>query len=127
MTVQAARSISLIPGSAITRKRFVALATDGQIDHAGNGADAIGVSLEDAALAADPAIPVALLDGAVLEVEAGAAIATPGLRVMSDASGRAITAVGATVRVLGVALDAAGGAGEIIRVIASKAAGEFVA
>ena len=123
---ESARSISLTPGSAITQRRFVTLASDGMIDHTGNTLQAHGISLEAATAAADPAIPVAVLDGAKLEVEAGAAVAV-GARVMSDASGRAITAAGATARVLGVALTAAGAAGEIITIIGLQAAGEFVA
>lgn len=48
--------------------------------------------------------------------EAGAAVAL-GARVMSDASGRAITAATATNIPCGVAMKAAGGAGELIPVL----------
>lgn len=126
MSFEAVRSISLTPGSVISARRFVTLAADGKIDHTGNTLDAQGVSLEAAAADAGPAIPVALLDGSKLEVESGAAVAV-GARVMSDATGRAITAVGATARVLGVALTISGGAGQVITILSGPAAGEFVA
>ena len=114
----------------IPQRRFVNFTANG-LRLAGNAGDAVGVTLEayddsefDAGNASD-VIPVGLLDGGRLEVQAGAAVAA-GARVMSNASGQAITATGATARVLGIAQTAAGAANEVITVIGLKAAGEFV-
>lgn len=129
-----ARSISLIPVAAneILQNKFVAVGLSGFIDEATNAGDAVGISLERSPSTAqdaeqdDVAIPVALLDGAKLEIVAGATV-QPGDRVMSDATGRAIIATGASSRVLGIALSAATAADEIITIIGQKAAGQFVA
>jgi hypothetical protein len=127
MAFESVRSITMVPAdAAISQYRFVKITTDAEVTLAGNTEDAIGVALVASALNDNTEIPVALLDGAKLTVEAGAAI-TIGARVMSDASGRVITAVGATARVLGWALQTAGAAGEYITIIGQKQAGEFVA
>ena len=127
MSFESVRSISLVPTTdAIAQHRFVEM-SGASIQQVGTSAnDSVGVALEASAAASFDAIAIALLDGAKVEVEAGAAI-TAGVRIMSDASGRAITATGATARVLGVALQAATAAGEVITVLGQKAAGEFVA
>lgn len=128
MTFQSARAISLNPvvANVINQRRFVAVGTSALIDEGTLGADCVGVSLEQSAANDAQSIPVALLDGGILEVEAGAAV-TQGNRVMSDATGRAINAASpAASRVLGIALDAASAAGEVIRVLGLKAAGQFV-
>lgn len=127
MTYQSARAITLTPITAnlINQRRFVSLLATGVIDETTAAGDAVGVSLDESDANDSVPIPVAVLDGGVVEVEAGAAV-TQGARVMSDATGRAIDATGATARVLGFALDSSTGAGEVIRVIGSKAAGEFV-
>lgn len=133
MPFEAVRSISLAAdaGQDLPARRFVAMSATGII-LSGNTLDSVGVSLElydDSEFALDNAsnvIPVALLDGAKIEVEAGAAIAA-GARVMANASGQAITAVGVTARVLGFAVAAVGASGEIVTIVGSKAAGEFVA
>lgn len=54
------------------------------------------------------------MDG-ITKVVAGAAVSA-GAEVMSDANGKAITAATAGNRIAGVALSAAGGAGEIIAI-----------
>jgi hypothetical protein len=126
MSTESARSISLTPiAGAVAVLRFVQM-NAAEVEQCGNTLDAIGISLEASAVATQIAIPVALLDGAKLEVEAGAVVAA-GVRVMSDATGRCITAVGATARVLGTSLTASGAAGEVITIIARPASGEFVA
>lgn len=129
MTYEAVRSISLAPVTAnvINANRFVNLvAGTGTIDESTAAGDCIGVSLDSSAALASAAIPVALPDGCIVEVEAGAAV-TIGARLISDATGRGITATGATARVLGRALTAAGAAGDMMSVLFVKDAGEFVA
>lgn len=128
MPYEAVRSITLTPIAAnlVNANRFIAVSTAGEVDEAANAGDAIGVSLEASAASSGVAINVALLDGAKIMVESGAAV-TAGTRVMSDATGRAITATGATARTLGFALTASSNAGELITIVGLKAAGEFVA
>jgi len=136
MTVQSARSISLPcdAGQDLPQRRFVAYSATGCVLPAdGGGAaqegDVIGVSLEaydDSEFAlgnASNVIPVALLDGAVLEVEAGAEAITVGAAVSTDGSGRAKPADATGDEILGVAKTAVGAmeAGTIIEVIAQKA------
>lgn len=78
----------------------------------------IGVS-HDIAAASGERVDVAL-DG-VAYVVAGAAVAL-GAQLTSDASGRAVTAApaaGTNNRVIGVALEAAAAAGDVIRVLLS--------
>lgn len=135
MPYEAVRSISLpvnvtAATADIPQRRFVNFVAGGLRLPAASG-DAVGVTLElyddsefDAGNASD-VIPVALLDGARIEVEAGAAVAI-GARVMANVNGQAITAAGATARVLGIAQTAAAAAGEVITIIGLKAAGEFV-
>lgn len=115
-THQGLNPLSVIAGSAITLYRFVALAADGQYDHvAGAQGRADGVACQ-AQATAGKAFAMQPLDGRVMKVEAGAAV-TRGAQVASDASGRAIAHVtGAGNYILGVAMDAASAAGEIIRV-----------
>lgn len=121
------RSLTLTPvATAVAQLRFVSFDSNGTVGLTGSGVDAIGISLEASAADTQVAIPVALLDGAILEIESGAAVAV-GDRVMSDATGRAITATGATARVLGFATTASSAAGEFISIIARPAAGEFTA
>lgn len=123
MTFNAVRSISLPVASAtvIAQRRFVDIDSNGQAVLATASADAVGISLEASASGDTVAIPVALLDGAIVEVEAGAAV-TRGAPVAAagtllDAGRADDTAAGAAVRHLGTALDAATAAGEVIRVI----------
>ena len=128
MSNQAVTSVSLLPVAAnvINPNRFVNLvAGTATIDESTAAGDCVGVSLEGSAAAESAAIAVALPD-CIVEVEAGAIVAV-GARLISDATGRAITATGATARVLGRTLTAAGAAGEMMTVILSKDAGQFVA
>lgn len=127
MSFEANRAITLIPVAAnvINQNRFVNIVTAGEVDESTAAGDAIGVSLEESLATASVAIPVSLLDGAKVEVEAGATVAA-GVRVMADATGRAITATGATARVLGVSLSG-GDVNEVITIVGLKSAGEFVA
>lgn len=134
MAVQAARSISLPcdAGQDLPRRRFVAMSATGLVLPADGGGAAqegvvIGVSLEtydDSEFTAGNAsnvIPVALLDGAVLEVEASAEDIAVGAAVGTDATGRAKLANADGDEILGVALNATTEAGEILTFVAAKA------
>jgi hypothetical protein len=127
MAFENGQSLTLVPSTAaISQYRFVKMGTSGEISHAGNAGDAIGVALQESVLNDQTEIAVAMIDGATkCTVEAGAGV-TVGDRIMSDASGRVITATGATARVLGWALATASNAGEYITVLLQKQAGEFV-
>lgn len=124
MTLEAARSISLIPQVAFVPARvFVAFDANGHIQPAPNG-DAVGVSLEASPDGMQSPIPIAPLDGAKLEVVAGAAV-LPGVPVTADAQGRAIALVPgttATARGLAYAITRADAAGEVLDVVSSKVA-----
>lgn len=97
-------------GSAVSQFHFVTLASDGQVDHTGDGLRADGVALM-AAAAAGEAITVAY-DGRVM-VEAGGNI-NRGAAVASNAAGEAVAAASGDV-ILGTALEAAAD-GQIITV-----------
>ena len=127
MSFESNRSITLTPVAAnvINQNRFINIVTAGEVDESTAAGDAVGVSLEASAAASGVTIPVSLLDGAKMEVELGATVAA-GARIMSDATGRAITATGATARVLGITLTG-GDINEIATIVGLKAAGEFVA
>lgn len=86
--------------------------TAGKVAVAGAGANADGV-ITNAPAAADRATKLQV--GGVALVRAGAAVTASAL-VMSNASGKAITAT-ATNRVLGKAIDAATSADDLIRVL----------
>lgn len=102
-----AHILSIKSAGAISAHRFVT-ATGAQ---AGADANTFGVSLASAAGAGEQ-VPVIVLGTAT--VEAGAAISA-GATVKSDASGRAIPWATAGAKV-GIALEAAAGAGEMIEV-----------
>lgn len=99
-----------VSGSAITQFRFVTLASDGQVDHTGDGVRADGVALM-ATAGAGEAITVAY-DGRVT-VEAEGTI-NRGAAVASDASGKAVAAAAGDI-ILGTALEAAAD-GQIITI-----------
>lgn len=114
-TSQQTVPVSVVAGSAVTIYRFVALAADGQYDHAGDEAQVYGVAAETIATAGD-ALSMLIPNGSIIKVEAGAAITIQD-KIASDATGRAVTATGGVGKFsAGKALDAATGAGEIIRV-----------
>lgn len=102
-----AQTLSIKSAGAITAHRFVT-ATGSQ---AGADANAIGVALA-AASGAGEQVPVIALGTA--PVEAGAAV-TAGATVKVDANGRAIPWATSGAKV-GVALESAAGAGEVIEV-----------
>lgn len=101
-------TLTVTAAGAIGANRFVTAAGA----QAGADANAIGVARTAAAVAGDR-IPVDVLGTA--SVEAGAAI-TAGATVKADAQGRAIPWATAGAR-LGVALEAATAAGQLIEVL----------
>jgi hypothetical protein len=97
VTMQAGQDLS---GS---QYRFVALASDGQVDPAGAGLSAVGVLQNDPA-AAGRAAEVAI--SGVVPVEFGGVV-TIGLSLASDAAGKAVAAAVGD-QILGVATEAGG-------------------
>lgn len=101
-------------GAAITLRRFVKVDSSAakQCIQAAAGTDMpIGVALQTVATGNDTPIQ----SFGIAQVEAGAAVAL-GVQVAADASGRAVTvATGNTPG--GIALEAAGAAGDIIAVL----------
>lgn len=106
LTVNTGVVTTVISTAATLRKKFV-LASGAQ---AGANARAIGVTLDEVDAAGKP-LPVCISGTAF--VLSGAAV-TLGADVTSDASGRAIAAGANPVN--GIALDAATGADETIRI-----------
>lgn len=109
---------SYVAEAAVLPYRVVKFGTaDGQVVQAAAATDAsIGIADNLGQGTAGSRVDVAV-DG-IVEAEAGAAVAR-GVLVSVDSSGRVITATasaGANVRVIGVAMSAAGAAGEIILV-----------
>lgn len=109
---------SYVAEAAVLPYRVVKFGTaDGQVVQAAAATDAsIGIADNLGQGTAGSRVDVAV-DG-IVEAEAGAAVAR-GVLVSVDSSGRVITAsasAGANVRVIGVAMSAAGAAGEIILV-----------
>ena len=102
-----ALALTLVAAGTIAANRFVTPAGA----QAGADANTLGVCRQ-AAVATDK-ITVDVLGTAI--VEAGAAVSA-GATVKSDASGRAITWASAGAKVA-LALEAAGGAGELIEVL----------
>ena len=100
-------TLSRVASGAIVANRFVTVANA----QAGADANALGVSVS--AAVAGEVVPVDVIGSTI--VEAGAAVAA-GATVKSDASGRAITWAPAGAKV-GVALDAATAAGQMIEVL----------
>lgn len=111
-------TITVEAGSAITKNRFIVRASDGQYDHVGtaNTIPPDGISAE-AASGAGVQIAMKIPNGAVCIVEAGAAMATDGVLVMSDNAGRAIAwATGAGRIACGRLMGTAGAAGEYVQI-----------
>lgn len=110
---------NLTAGTGIAAFRLVKLSAAETVVPAAAATDSlIGVN-GDVAPATGERCDVAL--AGIAFVEAGAAVAL-GAMVTSDAVGRGVTAApaaGSNVRVIGVALDAATAAGDVIRVMLS--------
>lgn len=109
---------SYVAEAAVLPYRVVKFgAADGQVVQAAAAADA-SVGIADALGQGTAGSRVDVAVDGIAEAEAGAAVAR-GALVSVDSSGRVITATasaGANVRVIGVAMSAAGAAGEIILV-----------
>ena len=116
MAYEATRSISLIPVStAIGQRLFVTVDSSGNAALPTAGGLAVGVTLEASPANSQVAIPVALLDGAKMEVIAGGTISIGSL-VEAAADGQAVAGGGATDRALGVALTA-GTDGQVMTIL----------
>lgn len=114
-TAEKVETVSSTAGAAVSIYRFVQLQSDSKYDQCGANARADGVSAEAAAADGD-LFAMALMQGR-MKVEAGAAVSV-GDEISSDASGRAVTKTASAGNfLLGVAEEAAAGAGEIIQVL----------
>ena len=118
-SVQNEHIIGLTAGEDLSAKQYylgkVSTAADNTVLLAGLGNDAMVILNEPASGEA-----ASLCDAGITKVAAGAAF-TRGDKLMSDATGRAITAVGAAARhVVLVALESASGAGAVARVLVSR-------
>lgn len=95
-------------------------ATDDQVLPVTAATDAVIGAIQDVAPALGERVDVSLVG--ITYITAGAAIARDAL-LMSDASARVITAAaaaGSNVRTVGVAMEAASAAGDVIRVLLSQ-------
>lgn len=110
---QSCRTISALSGAATTIYRMAVFSSGKLIINTTSGGVVSGVLIETVD-AADKAVGMALPDGGIVKIEAGAAVSQDA-NIMSDTSGRAIAAT-ATNNIMGVALEAASAAGEIIAV-----------
>jgi hypothetical protein len=104
-------------GANIARFRIVALSSaDAVVQASLNTSPMIGASMDVAPLAGER---VTIIHQGIASIEAGGAIAVGGL-VTSDAQGRAIASslgAGVNARIVGLALEPAVAAGDIIRVL----------
>lgn len=117
-TSQSVVTISAEAGSAVTIYRLVTQASDGQVDLVADATERpLGVACESQSTVGG-VLPVAIPNGAVVKVEAGAAISAGAeLEAAGDGTGRVIThTTGAGDFKVGQALTAAGAAGDIIEV-----------
>lgn len=125
--IEGAKSITLRAGAAVTQGRFVKMSSAGKVIHAAAaGDDVVGVALETRVTQditdGKDAIAVAPLDGAILDMEAGAAVdpTSAAVPITSDSVGRAVAVAAATDRIHGYALSIAGAAGVHLDVLCSK-------
>ncbi len=116
MSIQSTmRILSAVASGALAIYRFVIYNADAEVEYPSAQGPVSGVT-QEAVDAQGKVFPMALQDGALVKVEAGAVVAK-GADVASDATGRAITAAaGVGNQILGKALEAAGAAGDIITI-----------
>ena len=111
-------TLGVASATVIRENRFVVIGANGLAEESNDGNDAIAVCPLGSANGNDNAIAVVPLNGAIVTVEAGAAIdASTAKDIASDNDGRAIIAAAGDV-VLGKALDSATAAGDPIRILA---------
>ena len=129
MPFESVRGITFPTSEEVVQGVFVKLAELGRVENCEAGEDSVGVSLEATAVAADSVpyvagdtISVAAIDGARVEMLSGAAIdvSSAVVLIMSDSTGRAVTATGTGVFPLGFAVSSVAGANEFVTVILSK-------
>ena len=116
MSFEAMQSLTMTAGAVINQYRYMKMTSAGEvIQAAAAGDDVIGVSLEAAAAQLD-VLAMAMVNGAITKIEAGAAIDVSGAAkpLTSDSVGRAIAATSPD-QFHGYALESAGAAGEIIK------------
>jgi hypothetical protein len=104
-------------GGAIAARTLVKFSAAETVVAAAAAGDSLLGATTDIAAASGERVDVVL--SGVAEISAGAAI-TRGALVMSNASGRVITAAasaGANIRTIGIALDGADADGDVIRVL----------
>lgn len=109
-------TISLLAGADLTAAqfKFVKMGTDGRVVLAGIGDNAIGVLKNKPNTNESAGIQI----GGIVYMQADAAIANTGTKVMSSADGQAVTAVAAAARhVLGVTVTTVANAGEYVEVL----------
>ncbi len=113
-----ARTVTVVASAAIEKNRFVVRGSTGKYAKVGtaNTIQPDGISAE--AAAGDlSAFSMKIPNGAFVQVEAGAAMATDGVLVMSDATGRAIAwATGAGRVAAGRLCGTAAAAGEMVQI-----------
>ena len=128
MPFEAVRSVSLTPPTGlIPARRGVTVNSSGELALAAANSTPVGITLEESPSGSTVAIPVALLDGAKIEVEANAAIALGSDVAMAgtttDAGRVDDTAAGVSVRYIGKALNATSAAGEVCTVLTASQIG----
>lgn len=110
---ESSRSITAIVGSAITKNRFVSIAADGQIDHAGTAQGNVdGVSGMTEATVGET-VPMNLPDGGVVKIELGATLAV-GALVATSTTGTAIAAGSVAGNIAWGKLLEAGVSGDVV-------------
>ena len=128
-------SAPFIAGAALTLNRMVKITTGGEVIHpAAIDEQTIGVTLDSATAAeatANKVVQVQVLG--VAKIEASAAIAAGVLVAVSGSDGRIATATPANTTTatafhfaVGIALEAAGGAAEVISVLLASPVAPYV-
>lgn len=129
MTYEAVRTISVTPQSALLpARRAVTINSSGEAILATANATPVGITLEESPANEQNAIPIALLDGAIVEIESGSTTIAVGDNIAiagasADAGRANDTAAGTTVRYIGVALSAASAAGQVVSVLTATQVG----
>ena len=85
-------------GSAISDRRFVAIDANGRVNHAADGVEIKGVSMEAVSITGDPCSVALQNCGNIVRVESSAAV-TKGGQVASAADGKAKDSASADIEV----------------------------